>query len=112
MACKSCAERRARMKAWLQERFRVEAIHKAAKSRATHRQQAVAGDPGAGTGGTAAVPDMRETGQGGAGGGSGSPGQRLAQQREREPVGAVQAAPYGEDQRRDAGPDVEGEGLQ
>ena len=34
MACKSCAERRARMKAWLAERFRVEEIHRKAKQQA------------------------------------------------------------------------------
>ena len=117
MACKSCAERRARMKAWLKERFRVEEIHRKAKqqagrSRPQHQQQEVEGDQGAGPGRAAAVSDMPEAGQGGPSGGRGSQGQRLTQSGEVEPVGSVPGTSRGEDVQRGERQDVEGEGLQ
>ena len=68
MACKSCAERRARMKAWLKERFRVEEIHRKAKQQAgrtgaEHQQQAVEAVEAAGAGeGSVPVPSVQEDG--------------------------------------------------
>lgn len=111
MACKSCAERRARMKAWLQERFRVEQIHKAARQGAAHRERRVAEAEGAGPGGAAVVPDMPEAGEAGASGGRGPQGQQLTQQREVESVGAVREPSLGEDGGGDGRRQMGGEGL-
>ena len=63
MACKSCAERRERMKAWIAKRLQVEAIRQAAKSGTPHGERDLESDTEVAARDGATVPDVPEGGQ-------------------------------------------------